>query len=256
MLGTFFGLICLALLGFAVVIIGLFLSRKILVQKFYFGKYETQASAFLSIAGTLYSIVLGLVVANSLSSFDEQRRNVQNESTSLRNIYHLSLGLPKEFSNKIDRAIIDYTQLVITKEWPLMDSGNYSPQARDKFLDIWKIIVDFNPQNSGQSNIHDKLIDMITDVSNCRHQRLLASQMAFAPAIHMFLWIGGLISIIFTYFFFIKNFRIQVLMTVLITTLILFNLLIVEIFGYPFSGDIKIEPTSFALDLKHYKMLN
>ena len=251
-MGSYLSLIILTICSIGLVLSGLVFTRKIL-NKFYTGQYEHQASACLSIAATSYSIVLGLIVASALSDFQAARVNVQDEATCLRNIYHICYGMPIDFKTKMENAIIAYTNLVVTDEWKAMDKGDYSVSARMEFLKIWSIIAGFKPKDNQESNLHAQLLNLITNVSDARHKRLLAASPSFGPVIHSFLWCGGLITIMFTYFFYLKNFSLQIFMTVLVTLLILFNLLMVEMFGYPFSGDLKIKPDAFVFDLNGYE---
>ncbi len=58
---------------------------------------------------------------------------------------------------------------------------------------------------------------------------------------------GGVITVTFTYFFRLDHLRIQVAMTSLVATIIALNLYLILMFGYPFSGDIKVSSDSFQV---------
>ncbi len=251
MLGSYLSFLFFTIVCLVVIVSGLLFTRKKIIKNHH-GQFENQASAFLSVAGSLYAIVLGLIVANSLNDFQQARQNVQAEATALRNIYHMSSGLPDITQTQLKDTIIKYSDLVVNDEWKAMGNGCFSPMARQKFISIWKIIATFNPVSNAQENMQSQLLNLITEVSNARHNRLLASNRGYSPLIHCFLWLGGLITMTFTYFFYIKDLKLQIAMTVLVTLLIVFNLIMVEMFAYPFSGDVKITPEAFIFTMNSF----
>lgn len=54
---------------------------------------------------------------------------------------------------------------------------------------------------------------------------------------------------LFTFFFGLENLKLQVAMTAMVAMLISLNLYLVLLFGYPFSGDIRIGSEAFKIDL-------
>lgn len=74
--------------------------------------------------------------------------------------------------------------------------------------------------------------------------------------VHGIIWFvliaGGLITIIFSFFFGTENHGAQVIMTVLLAALIALILFTVLELDYPFSGDFTIKPTALQ-QLEHIK---
>ena len=64
---------------------------------------------------------------------------------------------------------------------------------------------------------------------------------------------GGIILVFFTYFFGVENFKMQVLMTALVTLVLALNMVIVAMFAYPFSGDVRVWPIAFKSDLQTFQ---
>lgn len=65
--------------------------------------------------------------------------------------------------------------------------------------------------------------------------------------------IGGIFTIVFTYFFAIKDVKVQILMTILVTMTVALNLLLVVFFGSPFKGEMPVQPEAFKLDQKIFQ---
>lgn len=62
------------------------------------------------------------------------------------------------------------------------------------------------------------------------------------------LLVGGVVTIVFTYFFHVQSVAVQVAMTTMVTLIIGLNLFLVLLFGYSFSGDLKVSADAFKLD--------
>ena len=81
---------------------------------------QGMVEAMLGVVGTLFSLLLGLLVANAIESYHEIKVQVSEEANSLANIYRLSEGLESVDRLKIRETCRVYNRKVITDEWPKM----------------------------------------------------------------------------------------------------------------------------------------
>jgi len=213
------------------------------------------AAAMLSIIGTLYAVVLGLVVVGSLTKFEQARGVVGREAASLRDVFTLSSGLPKPVARQIHQLCIDYSMTVLGEEWLLMEAGEHSAKA-DKILEaLISAVVTFKPSSSGESNIQSSLFNEANDLDDSRCFRTMLASPAFDPIVWSVLITGGIVLVIFTYFFGVENFRMQILMTSLVTVVLALNMVLVAMFAYPFSGDVHVKPIPFQTDLTFFEQV-
>ena len=74
----------------------------------------------------------------------------------------------------------------------------------------------------------------------------------------MVLWvvlvIGGVATIVFTYFFSAHRLKIQMIMVSMVSLVICLNIFLLASYDDPFSGDVKVGPTAFETDLKTFKL--
>ncbi len=211
------------------------------------------AGHLLSVIGTLYAVLLGFVVVDAMQHQQDLRVIVDNEATHLCNIYLASEGLPEKLRSSVRAHCKDYAQIVIDKEWPLLAKGGYSPEAFKDTWGLWKEIATFNPQTPREEAIHQQLISEICQVTESRRTRLVSAAHGVAPVMWVVLIVGGVFTLIFTYFFAVENLRTQIVMTTIVALTLSLNIFLVFVFGYPFSGDISVRPDSFRLDLGVFK---
>src|SRR3954454_14282599 len=75
----------------------------------------------LSVVGTLYAVILGLIVVDSMAKFQQARLTTEQESNALADIVLLSNQLPTEKRDQIRRLAVTYVERVVVEEWPVMD---------------------------------------------------------------------------------------------------------------------------------------
>jgi len=132
-------------------------------------------------------------------------------------------------------------------------TGGYSPEAFKNSWGLWKEIATFDPKTPREEAIQQQLISEICQVTESRRTRLVSAAHGVAPVLWIVLIVGGVFTLIFTYFFAVESLRTQIVMTVLVALTLALNIFLVFVFGYPFSGDISVRPDSFRLDLGVFK---
>jgi hypothetical protein len=85
----------------------------------------------------------------------------------------------------------------------------------------------------------------LEEIHDARRRRLLANDIGVPPVLWSVLVAGGVITVGFTYFFGIKNFRAQALMVTALTTMIGLIMFLILAIDYPFSGTVTIAPEAF-----------
>lgn len=211
------------------------------------------AGHLLSVIGTLYAVLLGFVVVDAMQHQQDLRVIVDNEATHLCNIFLAAHGLPKDLQISIRTHCRDYAEIVIKDEWPLLEKGGYSPEAFKNTWGLWKEITTFDPKTPREEALQQQLISEICEVTESRRTRLVSASHGVAPVMWIVLIVGGVFTLIFTYFFAVESLKTQVLMTILVAMTLALNIFLVFVFGYPFSGDISVRPDSFKLDLGVFK---
>ena len=90
----------------------------------------------LSVVGTLYAVLLGLIVVDALVRFEHAIDVVQQESNALADIFLLANRLPKPERGRLQETCKTYARQVVGDEWPLMATGHASMAARKTAFDL------------------------------------------------------------------------------------------------------------------------
>ena len=77
--------------------------------------------------------------------------------------------------------------------------------------------------------------------------------MGLHPSLWFVLLLGGIITVVFTFFFGSQNLYAQLTMTTLLAVLIVLIIFTILIMDFPYSGDLSIPVTPFQQVLEFYK---
>ncbi len=230
-------------------VLGLLLVRKF-ADPDRLGEHHDVGSALLAIIGTLFAVLLALVVVDATNNVSAAVNTAELEANSIADVYRLSLFMPKDTAIKVQGLCRDYVKCIINDEWPKMENNGSSEEAQLILDSIWTAVNDYEPAKQSEQSAYQNILTELGQVGDCRRVRLLANQNGVSPVLWAVLISGAIATVVFTYFFGVKNLRIQILMTTLVNLTLSLNLFLVAAYAYPFVGDFKVQPQAFLADLK------
>lgn len=229
-------------------VVGMLVVRK-MVSLDRLTSFHEVAGYFLSVVGTLYAVLLGFIVVDSMQQMQDVRVLVSQEASGLANIFLVSEGLPEPLRTDIRKNCHNYADEVINDEWPLLQGGHYSQKTFSSVFKIWKAIATFEPKTNREQNIQQQLLAEICNMTQNHRTRVISAIRGIAPVMWFVLIVGGIFTVTFTYFFGLDNVKVQALMTTLVAMILSLNVCLVYVFGHPMATDLGIRPGPFELDL-------
>lgn len=132
-------------LGVVVVsVFGLLIARRWLDK--YHPELKTQhdiTDPYSQFVAMLFAVLLGFMVADSMQRFGEARATVQQEASSLGNVFRLAEGLPKANENRLRDLCALYAKEVIEDEWPMLSLHKDSPKAWIIYRQLWNTCMTY-----------------------------------------------------------------------------------------------------------------
>ena len=220
-------------------VVGLLLVRARVSVAALEGHHEV-AGFFIGVLGAIYAVLLAFVVIVVWEKFEEARVVVSQEANAIGDLSRLSHGLPDEAQPAIRAALLGYAETVVKEEWPAMQRGESSPSAWAHVTEIWKVYRDLEPRTFVEQTTYQKSIDRLSDLTDSRRLRLFACEDHIPRVLWILLWGGGAVTVVFTYFFGVRNMRAQVLMTTMLSMLISFVLYLIVALNNPFDGVVRV----------------
>lgn len=203
----------------------------------------------LSVVGTLYAVLLGLVVIDAMQRFEAAVAATQEESNSLADIFMLAESLPEPQRETVRTACKTYAQQVVDVEWPLMARGLVSVEARRTAFSLVGSLRGFEPATEAQKAVYPMILEQMRELWDCRRARV-GSATGGIPGVEWFVLIAGAaVTVLFAGLFRAESVSLQRFLTALTAVIIGLNLYLVNLFGYPFAGEVTVSSRPFAIDV-------
>jgi hypothetical protein len=170
-------------------------------------------------------------------------------------VYRLAESLRDPARAEIQEQTKAYVRAVINVEWPLLARGQESPDALRHLDRLSQAVGAYEPSGERESALYAKLLDELQDVGDERRMRILASREGIPALIWVLLIGGGIVTVLFTYFFGLKSLRAQLMMTALYVAAIGFVLFLIAAVDYPYSGAVRVEPRPMELVLERIELI-
>ena len=200
---------------------------------------------YMSAVGTLYAVILGLVVVDATNRFNDARLHLENEANSLMEIYALSEKMPEPYRDSIRDTIRLYTAETLGEGWRMMALGQVDQDGLVLFRQLMKEIREIEPVTENQKALYGSMLTSFINAGESRRGRLNFAVYDIPNVEWFSLIVGGIITIAFTMFFSIEHLIGQAIMTAMVTFIVSLNLYLAFLFTTPYSGDVKVPQDAF-----------
>ena len=233
-------------------IVGLLLSRKVFSHTS-LQKHNEVADPMLSVIGTLYAVLLGLLVVQAMSDFQKSRLTVESEAVALADTFRLAVALPPPVRENLQKSCISYASAVINKEWADMEREETCQEAWEAIDKMWWDVISFSPNKVKENYVYPELLAAAKKLNDNRRSRLVSCRTWVSPVLWIVLIVGAIFTIIFTYSFGVENVYAHVFMTTVVAITLSLNIFLWAIYSNPFYGLLRVTPEAFEMDLEHFE---
>ena len=210
---------------------------------------ETLAGSVIIRVSALHGLILALVFAQELVSYEELQRNLVREATAVADIYNDIDRYGAEEKSAIQSSLSSYVRLVVDKEWRILAEGNeLSAEGWALREKIYQAVLDLVPNNPRQEALRDHMINKVQLIAEFRQERENNANRTVNPLF----WIAAIVGIVLItipYFVFSPTRLHIVLLSVYgaFSGLVMF---VIYAFSDPFSDPGALEPIPFERLLK------
>jgi hypothetical protein len=228
----------------ALALVGLWMVRRS-VELSALQDHHDVAGFFIGVLGVIYAVLLAFVVIVVWEAFEDAKAVVDAEANYLTDVFWLAGGLPDGDRERVQDAARNYARAVIDDEWERMSDGEESPAAHAALDGLRGIYVDMQPAPGSEERIYQESLRRMSDLSDSRSSRLHDSTTGVPHIMWVVLILGGVITVVFTYFFGAKSLAAQSLMTAGLTAMIVLVLYLIAVIDHPFRGGLSVDPDPF-----------
>ncbi|MDD5312458.1 MAG: DUF4239 domain-containing protein [Dehalococcoidia bacterium] len=249
---TWFIAITMILVAVGTAVGGVLLVHRFVNVKTLKSHHDIAGPIFATI-GVVYAVMLSYVLVIVWQNYDRTSNNAIREANLYADIYRDTVGFSEPFRTKFRAALGDYLNSVVNDEWKELARGQGSLQTRELNARVWELTGAYEPATEGEKIFFAEMLRRMNDAGELRRQRIIDAQAGIHPMLWIVLLFGGLITVVFSFFFGSDNLIAQLIMTTLLSVLIMLILFTILVMDFPFSGDISVSPASFEQILQYLK---
>ncbi len=235
--------------GSVAVVLLCFLAARRLHKPIDLGTDQSFLDAMLTIVGTLVSILLGLLVAASLDRYQRLEDSTDSEARAVSDIFRLARSMPKDQTEKIQGLCMRYCNSIIKDEWPALEKGEASIELFHVYGELMDTVLACDPQTQRESNIHQCMMTAMLELGDDRRARLLAMTRSWTSALGPVLGFSAISVLFFAYLYMKQSSKLHLLLVCVVTLCLASNIGLIVMLNTPFSGPLRIQPTSFKFNI-------
>lgn len=210
-------------------------------------KHHSAGEAMMGVVGTLFSVLLGFMVASAMGRYQDAQMYAQVEASNVASVFRIARGLSDVDRPRIRQLCREYVKDVVDSEWPKMAQGVKINHGWETYQKLWESVVSVVPENDRQSNLQQGLVSSMTALGEQRRARILLSETQTPTALWLIIASGAFITVAFTYVFASQFPKVQGVMTTLVAAALALNIWLLSAYSYPFTGELAIKPSMFHL---------
>ncbi len=249
-----------ALIFAAVAVLAHSLFRHFLASPERLSEHHEVAGFLVGVVGVLYSVVLGFLVGTVWTSFASAQQTADLEAGYVSDAFNFAGQLTSPQGGELQRLLARYAIVVRNANW------SAPPQAsKDRTIDLLnravRLTVAASPPPGAspadileQNTIRSSLLDSLRSIGDTRRLRLVQSASHLPAGMLEALIIGAVAVIVFTFFFGVRSYAKQMVMTALLAgTIGLFFGLVIEL-STPYSGSIRVSRDAWSLVIQNNRL--
>jgi hypothetical protein len=223
-------------------------------------EHHEVAGFLMGVVGVLYSVVLGFLVGTVWTSFAAAQQTADLEAGYVSDAFNFAGQLDSPDGRLVQRLLARYAIIVKNADW-----STPSAPRKDTSVDLLDRAVGLTvaaspPRRASaatileQNTIRGALLGSLRNIGDSRRLRLVQSQSRLPAGMLEALILGAVAVIVFTFFFGVRSYAKQMVMTALVAgTIGLFFGLVVEL-STPYAGSIHVSRDAWAFVIQNNRL--
>lgn len=209
------------------------------------GSHNDLAGFIFAVVGVVYAVLLGLVAVAAASEVDRIEAIAVREAGAVVDLHRRLEGYPPAFRDRQQARLEAYAKTVVDTEWPAMRRDlPITPTSRPLGA-LGADMVTFAPLTPAAAALHPGALDTLDTLRDQRRARLLMAEQGIRPLTWAVLWLGVLLTIGFTYFFWADRLAVHMAMTATTSAAIALVLFLIMAMDHPLHGRFHVTPVAF-----------
>ena len=199
----------------------------------------------MSSYGIFYGILLALIAVSVYENFQRVDVVVLAETSDLAALYRGISAYPEPLASQLQEHLRNYTQSVITIDWPSMRE-NVIPSEGNPGVDrIQSLLLSYEPTTPGQQTLHNQTLSVFFDFLEARRARLDETKLALPGMLWVLLTVGAVLNALMIALIEVKDVRVHLIMSAIIAIFVAMLIFVTASMDHPYAGQVSVTPEPF-----------
>ncbi len=170
---------------------------------------------------------------------------VEEEAAAISVLYRNVNSYEEPSRSNLKKELKQYTRYLIDDAWPLQEKGIVPETGVDRMNHFQLDLYAYEPVSSGQKIIHEISLQSYNQYIALRRQRIQNVNKGVAYMIWWVVFFGGLINLMLSWLFVVRNKSLHILMNGLLGALIGALIFMIIVMDFPFRGWFRVGSEPF-----------
>lgn len=238
--------ILLVVVSMNIIVCGVFFFVKRCLPASFIKEPKSFLQPLIGFVSVSFAILLGLLIVTLWGWFLKAQEGTYKEAADLASLTYFSLTLPLPIQSEFLEAIGQYIHYVVQDEWVLQRSGKISIKTQQALDHLFDVFLSYSPETETQKVFYGQVTRTLDNLIQNRFMRISKFDSIMIPALRFFLFFGAvLIAALFAFY---ESTRVyfHLLIIVLFTSIVWFNVGVALTLDYPYSGLYSIKADVFT----------
>lgn len=210
----------------------------------------------VAVISVTYAVLLAFIAIATWESFANAEDIVDREADCVGSIYRDTQGLPPSMGQDIRIDIRKYVNTVVEQEWPRQQAGDLPTQGWEPLRQVHSTIVTMQPVTLGEAVIQAELLKTLNMLYSARSSRISAAQGHIPEVIWWVIFLGGTLTVGYTYLFGFRDFWMHLITTAAVSTSLALVVVLIIAMDWPFRGKVSVTPDALVRVEQSWKDLS
>ena len=227
--------------------VGFLIITRVYIRKLFSISDETDDTVqfYAGAIAAFYGIALAFITVANWENYTRAVSIVSAEAASVGALYRDVNGYPEPLRSELKADLKEYLEFVVNQAWPAQKQGlilQGSVEILNKFQDS---LLQFEPATEGQKVIHGEAFSQYNNFLTFRRQRIDFVDATLPTILWIIILGGAVITIFVTYFFYVPNVRLHIMLIICYSMLIAVVIYFTALMENPLKGPVAISPSSY-----------
>lgn len=210
----------------------------------------------VAVISVTYAVLLAFIAIATWQAYASAEDIVDREADCVGSIYRDTQGLPASMGQDIRSDIQIYVATVIDQEWRQQQDGITPTRGWEPLRIVHSAIVTMQPMSRGEAVIQAELLKTLNMLYSARSSRITAAQGHIPEVIWWIIFLGGALTVSYTYLFGFRDFSMHLITTSAVSTALALVVVLIVALDWPFRGKVSVSPEAFIKTQQSWKDLS